>query len=659
MGNYQSMCYNNLSFLNTNDLGIYKVPFMPFTLDYLNQLTHSQIETAIEYVRKKFNYPLNTLVFFEYSPYLRLFDLISPVDKCEKQVAFELMVLAKLSGGNDYELGWLSKHSRLVVATRIFLKFKIHGNEYLSDYGNNNTCLHDAVLTCAWRTKELTRLLIQNGANPSTKNDENLTAAALYMKQILPTESIEFPWAYSSHKASLSKMLLTFVAWVMEYHPKSTLAALNGLDLYIPLKQHPDLLIYRPMADDRTLLHKAVAINNVEVVEWLLEHGANPESLMIEKIKPIHIALVNLKDSKNTNDCLKIIALLITYELIRSISQYALSAWQIGYAVLKLNISNKVHRCEIALLIHAMDCLNPLPFSVNTLISIVNNQPNILARNHIKIDFSSKIGVGTYGNIYKGLAFINKNGPEEVAIKLNKRVEDILKTREEATLLSQLNHPNIVRFICTIERNTNSFGYIMNYAAGGDLGTFLEENSKPLSAECLYSFCKQMNEGLRYLHDQGYVHLDLKPANILLDNAQNPEASRVQLADFGATARIGQTRTSLLTTITFCSPEGFDLKCPYAIGHDTYSFGLCLGYMDTKNHPWLELGYDLDKYTFDIIERVRKGERTIFQEKPMSLKVAPLVKWCWEKEPSKRPSHDHIDSYLDRFINPNANTNAI
>jgi hypothetical protein len=76
--------------------------------------------------------------------------------------------------------------------------------------------------------------------------------------------------------------------------------------------------------------------------------------------------------------------------------------------------------------------------------------------------------------------------------------------------------------------------------------------------------------------------------------------------------------------------------------------------MDTKKYPWLELGYDLRKLTFDIVERVRKGGRTSFQEQPMSLKLAPLVKWCWQQEPSKRPSHDLIDNYLDIYLNSNA-----
>lgn len=623
---------------------------MPFTLDHLNQLTHSQINTAIEYLRKKLNYHLNPHLAFESSPYLRLFDLINPVGKSEEQVAFELMVLAKLSGGEDNELKWLTKHSRLVVATRIFLKFKIHGDEYLSDYGNNNTCLHDAVLACAWWTKRLTQLLIQNGANPEIKNDANFTAAALYMKRIFSKESVDFPWDFNSPEASLSNMLLTFVGWVMKNHPKSTLAALNELDLYLPLKQHPNLLNYQPMVkDDITFLHQAAGANSVEVVQWLLEFGANPTVLMGGDIKPIHIAVVNLVHVKNTNDCLKIIALLFAYELNQSIPQNSsLSPLQIVDALLKLRISNREHRNQMVRLLYTMDCLNCLSLSANHLISIIDSRSNILAHNHIEIDFTSKLGEGTYGTVYKGL----KNKSEEVAIKLNKRVEDRLKTKIEANLLSQLNHPNIVRFICDVEGN--QFGYVMHYAKGGSLGNFLEDNSTSLSIKCFYSYAKQMNAALRYLHEKGYVHLDFNPANILLEDAQNHETSRLLLADFGAAARLGQTRNELVTTITFCSPEGFNLKCPYAIAHDTYSFGLCLGYMDTKKYPWLELGYDLRKLTFDIVERVRKGGRTSFQEQPMSLKLAPLVKWCWQQEPSKRPSHELIDNYLDIYLHSNA-----
>ena len=621
---------------------------MTFSLDRLNQLTHNQIDTALEYLCRKYKLPFNPPLTFECSPYLRLFDLINPIGKSNDQTAFDLKVLAKLSGGDDNELGWLTKHSRLVVAARIFLKFKIQGDEYLSDYGNNNTCLHDAVLACAWRTNELTGLLIQNGANPTQKNDEDLTAAVLYMQRILPEESKAFPWVYSSPKTSLRRKMLKFVAWIMENYPKSTVNALSGLILYFPLSQHPHLLDYRPMvANDSTFLHKAVEKNSVEMMQCLLELGANPNVLMNGEIKPIHLAVANLMDLKNTHDGLRIIALLLAYELIRSIPQNTtLSSRQLVDALLKLDISKIGHRNHLARMIYTMDCLKPLTFSLKELISTLNSESNRLTRSHITIDFSSKIGEGAFANVYKGL-FIS----QEVAIKLGKPKGEPLKIREEATLLRQLNHPNIIHFICTIDRN--SFGYVMPYAAGGCLGAFLAQHSKPLSAQCLYSFSKQMNEGLRYLHDKGYVHLDLKPANVLLDNAQNPEDSRLLLADLGAAAKVGQTRTHAVTTFAFCSPEGFDFKCPYAIAHDTYSFGLCLGYMDTKNHPWIELGEDLNKHSLEMVERVRAGKRTVFQEKPMSPKVAPLVKWCWEQKPSKRPSHDDIDDYLELIFNPN------
>jgi len=615
---------------------------MPFTLDYLNQLTHNQIDTAIEYLCKKYKLPFNIPFVYEDSPHLRLYDLINP-GKSDNQLAFNLKVLAKLTGGKDYELEWLTQHSRLVVAARIFLKFKIQGDEYQSDYGNNNSCLHDAVLVCAWRTNELTRLLIQNGANPTKKNDENITAAVLYMKRILPEESKEFPWVFSSPKTSLRRKLLKFVAWIMEYHPKSAIAALNGLVLYFPLNLHPTLLDCRPkIADDCTFLHNAVGRNSLELVQCLLELGANPNVLMDGETKPIRLAVINLMELNRAHDCLKIIALLLAYELMQS--NTSLTTEQLVDALLKLDISKIGHRLHIARMIYTIDCLKPLSFSLNELLAKVNSQSNILTRNHITIDFSHKIGEGAFANVYKGLVI-----SEEVAVKLSKRERDPLKTRAEATFLRQLNHPNIVRFICTIERG--SFGYVMPYAAGGCLGTFLEQDTKPLSTQCLYSFSKQMNEGLRYLHDRGYVHLDLKPANILLDNAQTPEDSRVLLADFGAVARIGQTRDYPVTTFSFCSPEGFDFKCPYAITHDTYSFGHCLGYMDTKNHPWIELGEDLNEHSLEIADHVRAGERTVFNEQPMSLKVAPLVKWCWDQKPSKRPSHDNIDDYLEIIFN--------
>lgn len=613
---------------------------MSFTLHYLNQLTHDQIDTAIEYLCKKLELPLHTPKAFEHSPYMRLFDLINPLGKSANQLAFDLKVLAKLSGGQDYELEWLTTQSRLVVATRIFLKFKIDGNY--------NTGLHDA-LTCAWRTEELTRLLIQHGANPTQTNDQNITAAVLYMKRVLPEASKTFTWEYSSPKTSLKRKLLKFVAWTMDNYPASAITSLNGLALYFPTHLYPTLLDFRPkIINDSTMLHNAVKRNSPDLVRRMLELNANPNLLMDGETKPLRLAVSSLggMGANTTQDCLKIITLLLAYELKRSLPQNTvLPSKQLVHALLNLDISAMVHKRQIARMIYEMDLFKPYPLSFDELTTKINNESYILNRKHITFNYSFKIGEGAFANVYKGFAIY-----EPVAIKLGKRISNQHKMREEANLLRQLNHPNIIRFICTIERG--SFGYVMPYASGGCLDSFIHKQTKPLSERCLYSFSKQINEALRYLHDRGFVHLDLKPANILLDNAHNPETPRLLLTDFGAAARIGQSRPYLVTTGAFCSPESFSFKPhPYAITHDTYSFGLCLGYLDTRMHPWIELGYDLNDCSL-LAKHVRAGKRTVFNKKPMSLKIAPLVKWCWEQEPSKRPSHDNIDDYLDLILNP-------
>ena len=96
--------------------------------------------------------------------------------------------------------------------------------------------------------------------------------------------------------------------------------------------------------------------------------------------------------------------------------------------------------------------------------------------------------------------------------------------------MTELRHPNIVRFLS--HGHTNCVYYfVMEYVAGGDLGSLLRRLGHPLPEAQAVSIALQAAEGLAWAHAKGYVHRDLKPGDILL--AESAGGWTAKIGDFG------------------------------------------------------------------------------------------------------------------------------
>ena len=94
------------------------------------------------------------------------------------------------------------------------------------------------------------------------------------------------------------------------------------------------------------------------------------------------------------------------------------------------------------------------------------------------------------------------------------------------TLLSRLQHPNIVRYIGT-ERSAEFLYIFLEYVPGGSIASLLERFGR-FEESVMSVYTRQILIGLDYLHAQRTVHRDIKGANILVE-----KSGRIKLADFG------------------------------------------------------------------------------------------------------------------------------
>ena len=145
-----------------------------------------------------------------------------------------------------------------------------------------------------------------------------------------------------------------------------------------------------------------------------------------------------------------------------------------------------------------------------------------------------EIGKGAAGQVYKA---IDRRTGAVVAIKeIPSRGLDAAARAAiagEIELLSDLRHPNVVRYLGTVA--SAGFEYIvLELAENGSLAANLKPGRFGPCPESLAAvYVAQMLDGLAYLHERGVVHRDIKGANVL-----TTKAGVVKLADFGVAERL-------------------------------------------------------------------------------------------------------------------------
>ena len=117
------------------------------------------------------------------------------------------------------------------------------------------------------------------------------------------------------------------------------------------------------------------------------------------------------------------------------------------------------------------------------------------------------------------------------------------KFLKEARLLLAINHHNIVRVMDAFEENDTAY-YAMEYIEGISLSQLISQKGRLTAAETL-TITDSVGQALVYLHARNINHLDIKPANIMIENG----TERVLLIDFGVSKQYDpETGQSTTTT---------------------------------------------------------------------------------------------------------------
>ncbi|GLB37561.1 putative protein tyrosine kinase [Lyophyllum shimeji] len=238
-------------------------------------------------------------------------------------------------------------------------------------------------------------------------------------------------------------------------------------------------------------------------------------------------------------------------------------------------------------------CPRPVPLPGRSSEPFAEEQPGRFERDFLEDD---ELGSGEFGKVIK-VRCKNGDDSEVYAVKKSKRFEGPrhrLRLREEVQVLQHLSqvaasassyegnrHPNVLAFIDSWEEDEAL--YIQTeLCEAGNLAQFLWEFGRVyprLSEEKVWKIVVDLSNGLRFIHDAGVIHLDLKPSNVFLTSE-----GRFKIGDFGM-ATLWPRPNTLETSSEgggferegdklYLAPEV--LQGRYSKAADVFSFGMTI-----------------------------------------------------------------------------------
>lgn len=247
-----------------------------------------------------------------------------------------------------------------------------------------------------------------------------------------------------------------------------------------------------------------------------------------------------------------------------------------------------------------------------------------------------QIGSGGMGLVFKAR---QKKLKRIVALKMIRSgafasEAEVQRFKAEARAAARLEHPHIVA-VHEIDALQGFHYFTMDYVGGGTLATAVRE--KPWTARHAAEVVVLIAQAMQYAHEQGVLHRDLKPGNVLLSSSGEP-----RITDFGLAKRLlteGETELActetgaVLGTAGYMSPEQAAGKTRLVgAAADVYGLGAILYSLVTSRAPFV--GDSPATTLLQVMHQEPVTPRMLNPDVPQDLET--IILKCLEKEPHKR-----------------------
>ena len=273
-----------------------------------------------------------------------------------------------------------------------------------------------------------------------------------------------------------------------------------------------------------------------------------------------------------------------------------------------------------------------------------------------KYEILDKIGEGGIGSIYK----VRHQLLDEIRVIKVLRAQvagrDDLQQRlkREAQTAIRLNHPNIARLHDLAMAEDGTAYIVMEFIDGVGLDSLLAATGPP-SLSLALEIAKQSLTAIGYLHDEGFIHRDISPDNLMLTRDFRG-AVRVKLIDLGIAKDMTQTSGvtaagTFLGKVKYCPPEIFrdaDGVTRLDERSDNYSFGVTFYELLTGRYPFT--GESFEELAAGHLFRQPLGFDVTDPEGRVPEPLREILLSALAKDPDDRPaSAEDFVASLEQF----------
>ncbi|ELP84035.1 protein serine/threonine kinase, putative [Entamoeba invadens IP1] len=260
----------------------------------------------------------------------------------------------------------------------------------------------------------------------------------------------------------------------------------------------------------------------------------------------------------------------------------------------------------------------------------------------------NKLGEGSFGIVYKGTY-----RKHIVAIKKMKNIMDdnaIDEFINEVSMLDKFRSEYIVHFYGAVFI-PNKVCMVTEFAQFGSLQDLMEhKKSGEIDVILRVKMMLDASKGISYLHNNGILHRDIKPDNILVVSLDLNSNVNAKLTDFGSSRNVNMLMTNMtftkgIGTPKYMAPEILKQQ-KYTKSADIYSFGITL----YEVFGWCE-AYQQKKFKFPwkIAEFVIKGNHLKIIEQ-ITEEQYTLIEMCWRYDENNRISSFQIEDCLEKMM---------
>ncbi|XP_027522505.1 tyrosine-protein kinase Fes/Fps isoform X2 [Corapipo altera] len=258
--------------------------------------------------------------------------------------------------------------------------------------------------------------------------------------------------------------------------------------------------------------------------------------------------------------------------------------------------------------------------------------------NHEDVLLGERIGRGNFGEVFSGRLRADNTAVAVKSCRETLPPELKAKFLQEARILKQYRHPNIVRLIGVCTQKQPIY-IVMELVQGGDFLSFLRSEGPHLRVKELVRMTENAAAGMEYLESKHCIHRDLAARNCLVT-----ERNTLKISDFGMSREeedgiYASTGGMKQIPVKWTAPEALNYG-RYSSESDVWSFGILL---------WEAFSLGAIPYANLSNQQTREAvEQGVRLDRPEQCpeEVYQLMQRCWEYDPHKRPSFSTIHQDL-------------